>query len=132
MYAVIKTGGKQYQVKVGDVVFVEKIEAEAGAEIKFNDVLAIGDDGKFTAGAPTVEGAKVTANVLKNGKAIDNYNELSPRGMFCRDAEGNTHCTGVIAYSLSKYCLNNANGNMGALAQATAMYGYYAAQYFTN
>ena len=48
------------------------------------------------------------------------------------DAAGNTHCTGVIAYSLSKYCLNNANGKMGALAQATAMYGYYAAQYFAN
>jgi hypothetical protein len=46
------------------------------------------------------------------------------------DATGNTHCTGVIAYSLSKYCMNNANGKMGALAQATAMYGYYAAAYF--
>ena len=46
------------------------------------------------------------------------------------DAAGNTHCTGVIAYSLSKYCMNNANGKMGALAQATAMYGYYAAAYF--
>ena len=68
MYAVIKTGGKQYQVKVGDVVFVEKIDAEAGAEIKFNDVLAIGDDGKFTAGAPTVEGASVSAKVLSQTK----------------------------------------------------------------
>ena len=48
------------------------------------------------------------------------------------DAAGNTHCTGVIAYSLSKYCLNNANGKMGELAQQTAMYGYYAAQYFAN
>jgi hypothetical protein len=48
------------------------------------------------------------------------------------DAQGNTHCTGVIAYSLSKYCINNANGKMGALAQATAMYGYYAAQFFSN
>ena len=46
------------------------------------------------------------------------------------DAAGNTHCTGVIAYSLSKYCMNNANGKMGALAPATAMYGYYAAAYF--
>jgi hypothetical protein len=41
-----------------------------------------------------------------------------------KDANGNTHCTGVIAYSLSKYCMNNASGDMGALAQATAMYGY--------
>jgi hypothetical protein len=49
-----------------------------------------------------------------------------------RDATGNRYCTGVIAYSLSKYCINNANGNMGALAQATAMYGYYAANYFVK
>ncbi len=48
------------------------------------------------------------------------------------DADGNTYCTGVIAYSLSKYCMNNASGSMGTLAQATAMYGYYAKQYFTN
>ncbi len=48
------------------------------------------------------------------------------------DADGIIHCTGVIAYSLSKYCMNNAFGNMGSLAQATAMYGYYAAQYFGN
>ena len=48
------------------------------------------------------------------------------------DANGNTYCTGVVAYSLSEYCVNNANGKMGALAQATAMYGYYAAQYFAN
>jgi hypothetical protein len=48
------------------------------------------------------------------------------------DANGITCCTGVIAYSLSQYCMNNAFGNMGLLAQATAMYGYYAAQYFEN
>ena len=47
------------------------------------------------------------------------------------DAEGNTHRTGVIAYSLSTYCMRHANGNMGQLAQATAMYGYYAENYFT-
>ena len=46
------------------------------------------------------------------------------------DAQGNTCCTGVIAYSLSRYCMNNASGKMGQLAQATAMYGYYAENYF--
>lgn len=46
------------------------------------------------------------------------------------DTNGNTHCTGVIAYSISRYCMNNAYGSMGNLAQATAMYGYYAKQYF--
>ena len=48
------------------------------------------------------------------------------------DAEGSTYCTGVTAYSLSKYCMNNTSGNMGQLAQATAMYGYYADCYFTK
>jgi hypothetical protein len=48
------------------------------------------------------------------------------------DGNGNSQCTGVIAYSLSKYCMNNASGEMGALAQATAMYGYYASQYFAG
>ena len=46
------------------------------------------------------------------------------------DAEGNTHCTGIIAYSVSHYCMNNANGAMGDLAQATAIYGYHARAYF--
>jgi hypothetical protein len=48
------------------------------------------------------------------------------------DEAGNTCCTGVIAYSLSKYCMNNAYGSMGALAQATAMYGFCASEYFTR
>ncbi len=68
MYAVIKTGGKQYQVKVGDVVFVEKIEGEDGSAINFDQVLAIGDEGKFTAGTPTVEGASVEAKILGQTK----------------------------------------------------------------
>ena len=68
MFAIFVTGGKQYKVSEGDVVFVEKIDAEAGAEIKFNEVLAIGDDGKFTAGAPIVEGASVSAKVLSQTK----------------------------------------------------------------
>jgi hypothetical protein len=46
--------------------------------------------------------------------------------------DGQTFCSGVIAYSLSGYCMKQANGNMGELAQATAMYGYYAANYFAN
>ena len=68
MYAVIKTGGKQYQVKVGDVLFIEKVEAEAGAEIKFDQVLAVGEEGKFTAGTPIVEGATVSAKILSQTK----------------------------------------------------------------
>lgn len=68
MYAIIVTGGKQYKVTSGDVVFVEKLDAEENAEITFDKVLAVGSDDGITTGAPYVEGAKVTAKVIKNGK----------------------------------------------------------------
>lgn len=68
MYAVIKTGGKQYSVKVGDVVYVEKLNAEADSEVTFDQVLAVGEEGAVKVGAPVVEGASVTAKVVKNGK----------------------------------------------------------------
>ena len=68
MQAIIVTGGKQYKVAQGDTLFIEKLEAEAGAEITFDQVLAILNDDKATFGAPTVEGASVVATVVKNGK----------------------------------------------------------------
>ena len=67
MFAIIVTGGKQYKVQEGDVVFVEKLEASEGEEVKFDTVLAVSGE-TFVAGAPTVEGAYVTAKVVKNGK----------------------------------------------------------------
>ncbi len=69
MYAVIETGGKQYQVKNGDVVFIEKLNAEAEETVTFDKVLVVGNDGNVTVGAPYVDGATVSAKVLKNGKA---------------------------------------------------------------
>ena len=68
MQAIIVTGGKQYKVAEGDTLFIEKLEAEAGQEIVFDQVLAIldGENSKF--GTPVVEGAKVDATVVKNGK----------------------------------------------------------------
>ena len=67
MTAIIETGGKQYKVAEGDVLFIEKLGVEAGDEVKFDKVLAIlGDEPKF--GAPVVEGASVDASVVKNGK----------------------------------------------------------------
>jgi large subunit ribosomal protein L21 len=68
MQAVIVTGGKQYSVKEGDVVFVEKLNAEAGETVTFDQVLAVldGENSKF--GAPVVEGASVQASVVKNGR----------------------------------------------------------------
>ena len=67
MFAVIETGGKQYKVQEGDVIFVEKLDVAEGESVKFEEVLAISGE-TFVAGKPTVEGAYVTANVLKNGK----------------------------------------------------------------
>ena len=69
MYAVISSGGKQYKVSEGDVVFIEKLDVEEGASITFDKVLMAGEGDAVKVGTPVVEGATVTANVLKNGKA---------------------------------------------------------------
>ena len=69
MYAVIETGGKQYQVKEGDILFIEKLNAEAEQTVSFDKVVAVGTDNGLTVGAAYVENAAVEAKVLKNGKA---------------------------------------------------------------
>ncbi len=81
MYAVIETGGKQYQVKTGDVVFVEKIEAE-GETVTFDKVVALGGEDTFTVGTPYVDGASVAAKVLKQtkGKKVIVYRYKSKKG----------------------------------------------------
>ena len=68
MKAVIVTGGKQYTVSEGDILFVEKLNAEENATVKFDEVLAILDGENSKIGAPVVEGAAVEAKVVKNGK----------------------------------------------------------------
>ena len=68
MHAIIETGGKQYKVAEGDVVFIEKLDNEAGDTVKFDQVLAILDGDKATFGAPVVAGASVEATIVKNGK----------------------------------------------------------------
>lgn len=68
MYAIIKTGGKQYRVQEGDNIFVEKLAADVDSEVVFDQVLAVVNDGDVKVGAPVVEGAKVTAKVLEQGK----------------------------------------------------------------
>ena len=68
MYAIIKTGGKQYRVQEGDSIFVEKLAADVDSEVVFDQVLAVDNDGDVKVGAPVVEGAKVTAKVLEQGK----------------------------------------------------------------
>ena len=68
MYAVIATGGKQYRVQQGETVQVEKLEQEPGAKIEFTEVLLVADGEKVQIGAPHVAGAKVTAEVVDNGR----------------------------------------------------------------
>ena len=68
-HAIIETGGKQYRVAEGDVIFIEKLNAEAGEAVKFDRVLAVIDEAGSVFGKPVIEGATVSANVVKNGKS---------------------------------------------------------------
>ena len=69
MYAVMETGGKQYRVQVGDVVFDEKLECEADSKISIDKVVMVSDENGVKVGAPYVDGASIEATVLKNGKS---------------------------------------------------------------
>lgn len=68
MLAVIKTGGKQYKVKVGDKIKVEKLEGEAGDKIVFSEVLFLGDENKVQLGTPVLKGASIEGKILKTAK----------------------------------------------------------------
>ncbi|MDH3665087.1 MAG: 50S ribosomal protein L21 [Alphaproteobacteria bacterium] len=68
MYAVIKTGGKQYRVAAGDVIKVEKLDGEVGSSVDFDQVLMVGDGDDAKIGTPVIDGAKVSAEVLEQGK----------------------------------------------------------------
>lgn len=68
MYAIIETGGKQYRVQEGEVLFVEKLTAEEGEAVVFDKVLAVSSEDDFTVGSPVVKGASVNAKVLGHGK----------------------------------------------------------------
>ena len=82
MKAIIVTGGKQYTVSEGDVLFIEKLNAEEEATVKFEQVLAILDGENSKIGAPVVEGACVEAKVVKNGKGkkIDVFKYKAKKG----------------------------------------------------
>ncbi|MCD7958316.1 MAG: 50S ribosomal protein L21 [Ruminococcus sp.] len=69
MYAVIETGGKQYQVKAEDTLFIEKLNVETDETVMFDKVVAVGGEDGLKIGTPYVEGATVKAKVLKNGKS---------------------------------------------------------------
>ena len=68
-YAVIQTGGKQYKVKAGEILKIEKLEeSKPATKIEFKEILAYGDDKTIEVGSPVIDGAKVEANLVKNGK----------------------------------------------------------------
>ena len=73
VFAIIETGGKQYKVSEGDIIFVEKLEVNEGDTVKFDCVKALSAENGFVVGTPVVEGAAVTATVVKNGKGKKLY-----------------------------------------------------------
>ena len=83
MYAIIRTGGKQYRVAEKTILTVEKLELEDGAAVELTDVLMLSDGDKITVGAPTVAGAKVTATVISTakGKKIKGYTYKKVKGV---------------------------------------------------
>jgi large subunit ribosomal protein L21 len=82
MYAVIKTGGKQYRVKPGDVLVVEKLDGEPGAKVAFDQVLMVGEGEAVTVGAPVVEGASVAATLIetRKGEKIKIFKKIRRQG----------------------------------------------------
>ena len=82
MYAVIKTGGKQYRVKAGDLLVVEKLDGEPGAKVAFDQVLMIGEGDAVTLGAPIVEGASVSATLVetRKGEKIKIFKKIRRQG----------------------------------------------------
>ena len=69
MYAIIEACGKQYKVAEGDIIFFEKLDAEEGKKVTFDNVILLSDDGKVEVGNPYVKGAKVEGKVVSHGKA---------------------------------------------------------------
>ena len=82
MYAVIKTGGKQYRVKAGDMLIVEKLDGEPGAKVAFDQVLMLGDGAGVTIGAPIVDGAVVNATLVetRKGEKIKVFKKIRRQG----------------------------------------------------
>ncbi len=82
MYAVIKTGGKQYRVQPGDVLVVEKLDGEPGAEVRFDQVLMLGDGDAITLGAPVVDGAAVSATLIetRKGEKVKIFKKIRRQG----------------------------------------------------
>jgi large subunit ribosomal protein L21 len=82
MYAVIKTGGKQYRVQAGDVLVVEKLDGDVGAQVAFDNVLMIGEGADVVVGAPQVDGAVVTATLIetRKGEKVKIFKKIRRQG----------------------------------------------------
>ena len=82
MFAVIKTGGKQYRVQAGDLLVVEKLDGDVGAEVAFKDVLMVGEGADVTVGAPLVEGAVVNATLIetRKGEKVKIFKKIRRQG----------------------------------------------------
>ncbi|RAK58207.1 50S ribosomal protein L21 [Phenylobacterium deserti] len=82
MYAVIKTGGKQYRVQPGDLLIVEKLEGEPGAAVSFGEVLMLGNGDSVTVGAPLIEGAAVAATLIetRKGEKVKIFKKIRRQG----------------------------------------------------
>lgn len=103
MYAVIKTGGKQYRVQPGDILVVEKLDGEPGANVAFGDVLMLGDGEAVTVGAPLVDGASVAATLIetRKGEKVKIFKKIRRQGYRRtrghRQAESVLQVTGITA-----------------------------------
>lgn len=82
MYAVIKTGGKQYRVQPGDVLVVEKLDGDAGSDVSFGEVLMLGGDKGITVGAPLIDGATVAATLIetRKGEKVKIFKKIRRQG----------------------------------------------------
>ncbi len=96
MFAVIRTGGKQYRVTPDAVLKVEKLEAEAGATVTFTDVLALGGEGALQIGAPTLAGATVTATVIAQDRLDKIIIFKKRRRQNSRRKNGHRQCVTVL------------------------------------
>ena len=96
MYAVIKTGGKQYRVQPGDLLVVEKLAGEPGADVAFGDVLAVGEGATVTLGAPTVAGASVTGTLVetRKGEKVKIFKKIRRQGY--RRTKGHRQVESVV------------------------------------
>ena len=107
MYAVIRTGGKQYRVKPGDTLVVEKLPGEAGAKVSFDEVLMVGEGADVTVGAPLVEGASVTATLVetRKGEKVKIFKKIRRQGYRRttghRQVESVVRVTGIDGAGLS-------------------------------